>query len=317
MFFSGFFDDFSDSFKNRSAEEKYDLVFSRPGGYILAKILGGGLKLSPNAISLLGMFIGMVGGAMLFRQDSLLYTGIAGFLITLAGVLDSADGQAARLYNRQSQLGRYYDAIIDNVVFISCYIGAILYFVDTYTLLGCLALGAVSGAVHSIKTCIYEYYKGEFIFFCGGTDNQRNEDADYYREHFVRNTLFEKFVYIVLVDYVKKQHRFKFRSDEVTKQFEQAKDKYGSDFEQLFLSETRGALSWWAWVSGSNVMRNGIVISSLFGHFDYFAFLNIASYALFLLAGKVQQRADQRVLDQVNKWELTQSPNEMTQLQEK
>src|SRR5690606_38631594 len=93
----------------------------------------------------------------------------------------------------------------------------------------------------------------------------------------------------------------------VTEKFETAKEIYGSEFEELFLRETRGALTWWAWVTGSNVMRNAIIIFSLFGHFDYFAFLNIASYALFHLAGRIQINADSRVLAQVELWDLNPS----------
>ena len=116
MFFSGFFDDYDKSIKNTDVEEKYDLVFSRPLGFIFAKLLHK-LGFTPTGISVLGLIVGAIGGALLFWQNSLIHTATGGFLIILSGILDSSDGQAARLYNQHSELGRYLDGIIDNLVF--------------------------------------------------------------------------------------------------------------------------------------------------------------------------------------------------------
>ncbi|MEQ9008440.1 MAG: hypothetical protein RLP12_11185, partial [Ekhidna sp.] len=72
-------------------EERYDIYFSRFYGLYFAKV-GRWLGLTPTHVSLISLMIGIVGGAMLYYQNSTLIIAIAGFLIVWAGVLDSADG---------------------------------------------------------------------------------------------------------------------------------------------------------------------------------------------------------------------------------
>ncbi|MEX2605199.1 MAG: CDP-alcohol phosphatidyltransferase family protein [Gracilimonas sp.] len=309
MLSRGFFDDYERSIKNKTVEEGFDLVFSRPLGFIIAKILSK-LHFTPTGISVFGMLIGVTGGTLFYWQDSLLYTAIGGLLVIIAGVFDSADGQAARLYNTHSEMGRYLDMFNDMLVFISCYAAGIFYFADTYTVLGCIAIGLVSGYVHSLKSNIYEYYKGEFLHFSGTDSNQRNDSIDYIKENFDRSTLLRKLTYPVLIDYVRRQNNNKFRDDAVTEIFEDARDHDPIAFKHLYEEKSRNMLAGWAWVCGSNIMRNAIIISCLFGRFDIYAFLNIASYLLFLYVGRLQNKVDQNIVDELKSWDLN-SVNEM------
>ncbi|MDX1638573.1 MAG: CDP-alcohol phosphatidyltransferase family protein, partial [Balneolaceae bacterium] len=264
MIFSDFFNDYQQSIKNVNVEEKYDLLFSRPLGFIFAKLLTY-LGLPPTGISLLGMFVGVCGGVLLFWQDSLAFTATGSLLLIIAGLLDSADGQAARLTGNHTKLGRYIDGIIDNIVFIAAYTAAIFHFIDIYTVAGCVAIGLASGAVHSIKSCIYEYYKGEFLYYSGTDSSQRNDPIDKLNRDFDRSTFFRKFVHFFVVDYMKKQQRFKFRDDATTEQFEAAYRDNPERFSTRYIEKNKPMLVNWAWVCGSNIMRNSIIIFSLFG----------------------------------------------------
>lgn len=281
--------------KNRELEEGYDLWFSRPLGYVLARGLSA-LHFSPNAISILGLIVGITGGVMMYWQDALIFTATGGALITLAGLLDSADGQAARLYGTGSELGRYLDAIIDNVVFITAYAAGMVYLVPIYSIPGAFALSALAGASHSIKSCVYEFYKGEFLHFSGTDSKFRILEVDEIRKTFPQQTLFEKFIAVVVIDYMRKQKFFKFRSDEMMARFEQAQASDMERFREIYRRESRPLITQWAWVAGSNVMRNGIIIASLFGRFDLYLFANIASYGLFMWVGRRQNAADARIL---------------------
>ncbi|MDC0592242.1 CDP-alcohol phosphatidyltransferase family protein, partial [Balneolaceae bacterium] len=178
--FTSFFADYDRSIKNRIVEEGYDLYFSRPLGFIFAKWLSA-LKLSPTNISVVGMLIGVSGGVMLSQQNVLFYTALGGLLVTFAGILDSSDGQAARLYNTHTEMGRYLDMFNDMLVFIACYAGGLYYFVDTYTWYGFWGLGLLSGYMHSLKSNIYEYYKGEFLHFSLTDSKNRNYSLEYIR----------------------------------------------------------------------------------------------------------------------------------------
>ncbi len=313
MFLTGFFDDYDKSIKNKVVEEKFDLVFSRPLGFIIAKALSK-IGFTPTNISFLGMFIGVTGGTMLYWQNSLLFTSVGGLLIIISGVFDSADGQAARLYNTHSEMGRYLDLFNDMLVFISCYAAGFHFFVDEYTLAGVWVLGLLSGYVHSLKSNIYEWYKGEFLHYSLTDSSQRNDSVEEIKENFDRTTLLRKITYPVLIDYVTRQNKNKFRSDTVTKIFEEARKQKPEEFKEVYVSNSRKMLGGWAWVCGSNVMRNSIIISSLFGRIDIYVLANIASYGLFLLVGKYQNRIDRRILEQIKDWDLNVSAEKFEQV---
>ena len=51
-------------------------------------------------------------------------------------------------------------------------------------------------------------------------------------------------------------------------------------------------------------MRNGLIISSLFGRMDIYVIANIFSYFLFLGVGKLQQRVDRRIEERIKDWDL-------------
>ncbi len=305
MFSGPFFADYDKSIKNKIVEEGYDLVFSRPLGFVIAKVLSK-IGLTPTNISVLGMLIGVSGGVMLYWQDSLLFTSVGGLLVIIAGVFDSADGQAARLYNTHTEMGRYLDMFNDMLVFISCYTAGLHFFWDQYTWAGVYGLGLASGYVHSLKSNIYEFYKGEFLHFSLTDSKQRNDTVEYIKENFDRtSTITRRVTYPILIDYVKKQNKYKFRSDETTQIFEEARAKRPEEFKEIYIEHCRRMLAGWAWVCGSNVMRNSIIVSSLFGRIDIYVIANILSYGLFLWIGKKQNKIDEEILTVIKDWELT------------
>lgn len=305
MFIRRFFADYDMSIKNKIVEEGYDLVFSRPLGFVIAKILSK-LGLTPTNISVFGMLIGVSGGIMLYWQDSLLFTSVGGLLVIIAGIFDSADGQAARLYNTHSEMGRYLDMFNDMLVFISCYVAGLHFFLDQYTWFGVWAIGLTSGYVHSLKSNIYEFYKGEFLHFSLTDSKQRNDTVEYIKENFDRtSTITRRITYPILIDYVRKQNKYKFRNDKITEIFEEARTKRPEEFKEIYIDHCRRMLAGWAWVCGSNVMRNSIIVSSLFGRIDIYVIANILSYGLFLWIGKRQDKIDQEILEAIKDWELT------------
>lgn len=306
MGFAGFYDDFEKSIKNEVVEEKYDLYFSRPLGYILAKFFSK-IGFTPTNISILGMIIGVYGGVMLYWQNTLLYTLVGGICITFAGIMDSADGQAARIYGTGSEMGKYLDMVNDTLVFISCYAAALHFFVDDYTILGVWIIGLTAGYAHALKANIYEYSKGELLHFTLTDSTHRFESVEHIKKTFDRSSLLKKMLYPLVIDYVKTQNKFKSRSDETTAIFEQARAHDPEGFKEIYTQYNRKVLTAWAWVCGSNITRNSIIVSSLFGRFDIFAFANIGSLALFKLVGQYQKKIDRQVLEEIKDWEFTSS----------
>lgn len=305
MLFKNFFSDYNKSIKNTIVEERYDLVFSRPLGFILAKFFHK-LGFTPTNISVFGMLIGVTGGTLLFWQDVILATSIGFVLVTFAGVMDSADGQAARLYNQHTEMGRYLDFFNDMLVFISCYVAGLHHFIDEYTLAGVWVIGLTSGLVHSVKGQIYEYYKGEFLHFSLTDSKQRTPDLDDVVNNFDRtSTLTRKITYPILVDYVKRQQKMKFRKNDVTDIFEEAREHDPEQFKEIYIKHCRKILAFWAWVCGSNVMRNGLLVSSLFGRIDIYVIGNIASFGLYWMVGLSQNRIDRNIIKEISDWNIT------------
>jgi hypothetical protein len=95
------------AFKAYEIEELADVYFFRPLGAVIA-YLSRSVGISPNALTVLGGIVGAIGGALLYREP---LSGVAFVLLILHGVIDSADGQLARLTGRISELGRILDGM--------------------------------------------------------------------------------------------------------------------------------------------------------------------------------------------------------------
>ena len=136
-------------------EESFDLYFSRFFGLYFAKI-GEKLKLTPTHISLASLFVGIIGGGLLYFQNDRPIILIGSILITIAGLLDSADGQLARRTEQSTDFGRIVDGVIDNFVFFSCYYSACSYFFLGEIGWPIIIMGLVAGfCSHSFSSNMY------------------------------------------------------------------------------------------------------------------------------------------------------------------
>jgi hypothetical protein len=106
--------------KGAHVEEWIDLRFFRPLGVRIARALLP-TRVSPNHISLVCLVLG-VAAAHLFLYEGWAIN-VAGFvLIVVADLLDSSDGQLARLRGSASRTGRLFDGFVDNVRWIAVYV---------------------------------------------------------------------------------------------------------------------------------------------------------------------------------------------------
>lgn len=99
--------------KSAETEDWLDHVFNNPVGHLWAEVF---IKLgwTPNAVTVLSMFVGAAGGVLLY-PGKLWMTLIGILLIIWAIILDSTDGQMARMTGKKSQLGRILDGISTGV----------------------------------------------------------------------------------------------------------------------------------------------------------------------------------------------------------
>src|SRR2546428_2646056 len=78
-----------ETYKARDVEETIDIYFYRPVGYLLA-IGCRALRISPNAVTIVSIFIGVAGGHLLYYRDVVLnFWGV--ILWVVADTLDSVD----------------------------------------------------------------------------------------------------------------------------------------------------------------------------------------------------------------------------------
>src|ERR1041385_1901463 len=108
------------TFKARDVEGAFDLFFYRPIGFWLAQAFAR-LKMTPAGVSLLAGIFGVIAGHLYFYRD--LSINIVGMVLHVcANTLDNADGQLARLTQRETRKGRIIDSVADHLVFASIYV---------------------------------------------------------------------------------------------------------------------------------------------------------------------------------------------------
>ncbi|MBQ8051408.1 MAG: CDP-alcohol phosphatidyltransferase family protein [Bacteroidaceae bacterium] len=228
--------DIKQTYKSNDTEEWLDRVFTRPIGYLWARLFAR-LGIHPNTVTILSILIG-VSSAWFFAHGSYRTEGSTGLLLNIIGVLlmmwanfyDSADGQLARMTNQKTQLGRILDGAASIIIFVPVYCAMVwrcylhhdmefrwLGIADTEAnaliyalLLFCMVL--FSGFVcHSGQCRLADYYRQLHLFFLKGeagtelsTSAQQEAlyDAMPWRGH-----LIEKFFLKTYVNYTRSQEK--------------------------------------------------------------------------------------------------------------
>ncbi len=273
-------------------EEKFDLAFSRFFGLYFAKI-GKFLNLTPTHISLLSLIIGVAGGLMLFYQNQWIITLWASVLITLAGVLDSADGQLARMTGQSTELGRFIDGFIDNAVFMTCYFAACAYYVGGEMGWSIFLLAVPAGIIsHSFASSIYDFYKSEFLYYVANSDNAKVRTIEDVMNVPAQTGFWNKFFRGIQIDYTKRQWMLVTRNEALRETYENYafNDLTRDDFIQTYRSTFNPIMIWWALIGGTNVHRTLIMVFSIMGRFDLyliFCLVKLVPLAIVSIAQKI------------------------------
>lgn len=151
------------TYKARDVEETLDIYLYRPFGYLLA-LISHRIGLSPNAVTVLSMIFGVLAGHLFYYQD--LAINVVGILLLVfVEALDSADGQLARIANKQSQYGRILDGLADNLKFVSIYVHLCLRVVDGTGYWWIFLVAAAAGFSHSYQSAMADFYKNAYLHF--------------------------------------------------------------------------------------------------------------------------------------------------------
>ncbi|HLP17559.1 MAG TPA: CDP-alcohol phosphatidyltransferase family protein [Bacteroidota bacterium] len=152
--------------KAPEVEESLDIVFYRPCGYWIAS-LAARLHLTPNQITALGAAIGIAAGHFFYyRSAGINLIGIC--LLIISEMMDSADGQLARMTNQFSEYGRFLDGFGDNLKFVSIYVHFALRLGPEIGFVSAFVIAACAGASHSFQSAAADYYRTAFTGFALG-----------------------------------------------------------------------------------------------------------------------------------------------------
>lgn len=100
--------------KNNSTEGFFNVFVFRKISILLSWFLAS-LGISPNVVTTVSFSVNILSGLLLFL-DFNTYKIIAIFLLILGHILDMSDGEVARITNRQSKFGAFYDPFLDRIV---------------------------------------------------------------------------------------------------------------------------------------------------------------------------------------------------------
>ena len=146
------------AFKAYEIEELADVYFFRPLGMVFAR-LARAAGLTPIAVTLIGSAIGVAGGALLYWPSAALL----GFgLIILHSVLDSSDGQLARMTGQVSELGRVLDGAGGYVTHVAIYIAILASALQGGAGRDVLLLAFVAALSNVLHAQMYDYHRGTY-----------------------------------------------------------------------------------------------------------------------------------------------------------
>jgi len=149
------------NYKAYEMEEYLDIYFFHPLGFWaanLARLCG----LTPDQVTYASMAAGTAGGLLLSRNS----WAAAGFsLLIFASVLDSADGQLARMTGVSSVRGRILDGLTGYFMFTASYVGLVVNALSSgrhECVLCLIALAAAGAACSAFQSSMYDFYRTVF-----------------------------------------------------------------------------------------------------------------------------------------------------------
>jgi phosphatidylglycerophosphate synthase len=202
------------TFKSKETEEFLDVIFYRPLGYLTA-VVSKKMGTTPNGITIFSIFVGILAGHLFYYNNLLVnITGIV--LLIFAEILDSADGQLARMTNKQSREGRILDGFSENLWFVSIYLHLALRMINDGWSPAIFLFILICGVSHSLQGAVADYGRNFYLYFVYGNKksevDQSKDLADEYNSLSWKNNFIKKFLLRIYLNYTREQEVFAARS---------------------------------------------------------------------------------------------------------
>ena len=286
--------------KSKETEEFLDILFYRPLGYLMA-IGSRKIGITPNAITILSIFIGVIAGH-LFYYDNINVNVIGILLLIWAEALDSADGQLARMTDTKSMYGRILDGFGGNLWFISIYLHICFRLINTGGSYGVLLLALACGASHSLQSAMADYYRNYYLYFVYGKNKSevtkpQNLQKPYEELSWSRNFI-KKFLMRVYINYTIEQEYFSKSAIKlmnfVTAAF---KDQLPSEISNVFKQKNKKLIKYYN-ILTTNTRMIVLFVSILSGFlYLYFLFEITVLNALLVYVVYKHEKNSEAILD--------------------
>lgn len=291
---------FKSTLKSSDTEEKIDIYFYRPIGYVWALFFKK-IHVSPNMITILSIFLG-VGAGICFYYPTLESTLLGILLLVWANAYDSADGQLARMTQNYSRLGRVLDGFAGDLWFASIYIALCLRLFPTWSY-WIWTLAVLAGICHSKQAAMADYYRNIHLFFLKGKakselDNSSELNAQYASKSWSKKP-FDKLVAFFYRKYTRSQEQF---SPTFLQLFALLNERFGNVAPEKFRADFRKKslpLMRFTNILSFNTRAIVLFVSVLAGvPYLYFLFeITVMNILLFYMISKHEKNCKQHIAD--------------------
>ena len=206
---------YRDTLKSMDTEETIDLWFYRPIGYAWA-CLARRLGITPNAITIASIFLGVGAGIMMYFND--LWLNVIGMLLLVwANSFDSADGQLARMTKQYSRIGRILDGVSGDLWFAAIYFAICFRTNDTDDMFSPMpwliwTIAIIAGLCHAKQAAMADYYRNFHLYFLKGKDGSELDSTAQLKERLSqlswKSNFWQKLTLTFYTNYTKSQEDF-------------------------------------------------------------------------------------------------------------
>jgi phosphatidylglycerophosphate synthase len=166
---------YTSSLKSDVSDELVNTHVIRPAAGVLVRLLYR-TRVTPNHVTLASIAVGLV-AAFLFGAGTYRMSVLAGLLVTLKDILDSADGQLARAQKSFSRGGRFLDSIGDIIVNAAVFTGISVGLSGSSSVQAPFLLGFLGFLGISLRVSYHVYYQTAFLHLQGTyTTNRLTEE---------------------------------------------------------------------------------------------------------------------------------------------
>jgi hypothetical protein len=146
------------AFKAFEIEELTDVFFFRPCGWIIARVARV-LRMTPTHLSIARSITGIAGGVLLYDERGL----FAFVLLIFSEIIDSSDGQLARMTGKFSELGRVLDGVGDYLAHAAVYIAIAAGVIHRGGSSSILVWMLLAGIANAIQSQMYDYHRTAYV----------------------------------------------------------------------------------------------------------------------------------------------------------